>query len=329
MWLNVIGLDIGSTTCRAVAYRGKLVADGLRMRLIEPLLVWCAPVQLTPFSGSLLDLDAFPDILEAWQQQRSEGRVGVIITGLAARAPNRPALDALLYHYFDDAVLVSAEEPAYESWLAFMGSIAGSSRRMPEARVMHFDIGGGTTNIAVGSGGSVEAVGSYFVGARHMVQSAGGWERISEFVATFHDQRPEAVVRRFVAVLEACVLGRPPSELAQLALPAGLPGPSHLSFSGGISPWIYGEPPADPRAFGDLGVYLARAIRASPVLGALPWLPLSEPGLATVSGLALFGAHFSGSSVHVGLPLPCRSVPVVGSWRPGETGWDQRLSVAI
>ena len=80
-----------------------------------------------------------------------------------------------------DALVATADDPCLEAWLAFQASAAGLSKSHPERWVINLDIGGGTTNIAVGKAGEVFRTGSLFVGARH-VQFVPGTYRIAQAV---------------------------------------------------------------------------------------------------------------------------------------------------
>ena len=101
-----------------------------------------------------------------------------------------------------------------ESWLAFAGAAAPLSRARPGVPVLNLDIGGGTTNPAVGIDGDVVAAGCLHVGARHVRVRPGTLEvtGTSELGRALLDEAggdPAAVVARMVRALEDLVLGRP------------------------------------------------------------------------------------------------------------------------
>src|SRR5205807_3300838 len=98
-------------------------------------------------------------------------------TGLAARAATAAAAVGLVRRRLGDALVATADDPCLESWLAFLGSCAGLSRAQPDTPVLNLDIGGGTTNLALGRAGEVLRTGCLFVGARH-VQVVPGTYRI-------------------------------------------------------------------------------------------------------------------------------------------------------
>src|SRR5205807_8088709 len=96
-------------------------------------------------------------------------------TGLAARAATAAAAVGLVRRRLGDALVATADDPCLESWLAFLGSCAGLSRAQPDTPVLNLDIGGGTTNLALGRAGEVLRTGCLFVGARHIQVVPGGY----------------------------------------------------------------------------------------------------------------------------------------------------------
>jgi ethanolamine utilization protein EutA len=93
--------------------------------------------------------------------------------------------------------------------------------------------------------------------------------------------------------------------------------PDAVTFSGGVAEYIYGRESAD---FGDLGVRLARAVRAR----AGSWGARIEPSdariRATVIGASQYTIQLSGSTIFVSPhgALPLRNVPVIAPELPLE-----------
>src|SRR5262249_35002317 len=102
---------------------------------------------------------------------------GALLTGLAAKQNNSHRLVQLIRNQLRDAVIASADDPRLESWLAFMASAAAISNAHHDRNVIHLDIGGGRTNLALGRARNVIDTGCWFVGARH-VQVIPGTYRI-------------------------------------------------------------------------------------------------------------------------------------------------------
>jgi ethanolamine utilization protein EutA len=104
----------------------------------------------------------------------------------------------------------------------------------------------------------------------------------------------------------------PPSPLAgELLLTQPLTGPlpELLTFSGGVSEYIYGR---ETRTFGDVALPLARAVRSA--CAGLP-LEIVDPGAgirATAIGVSQFTVQVSGRTIFLGtVSLPLRNLPVV------------------
>jgi len=316
-------MDIGTTTCRAIALDVECVPrhDGKGTDLVDPRTLYISETELTPFVQGNIDDKKLALLLEKWKEETKTipfHAGGVILTGLAARAANLAAVQTLLKSSFSSLIMITADDPRYESWLCFKGSVQRLSQREPEKTFLHMDIGGGTTNLSVGKNGEVLDTGSFFIGARHVRFADGKVSYASPFaVEIFKKLGTEdrgSFARFLCSQLESLVTtGTCWAPLVQAELRRALPSIDCLSFSGGISPWIYGEP---SRPFGDLGEELALAMRESKILKTIPWVMPQELGLATVAGLALYGYSFSGRSIYLPTPsgLPLSGVPIVKSF---------------
>jgi ethanolamine utilization protein EutA len=350
----LLGLDVGSTTTSALLVRARLVAHGVtgRMQFDDARVVFRAEPAFTPFADDeALDLDALDALFDGWLREAGvDGAAlfagGAIVTGLAAQRRNAGALRARIRSRIGDAVIATADDPRLESWVAFMGACAPLSRAFPDVRFLNLDIGGGTTNAALGADGHVLATACHFIGARH-VRVAPGTQRV--LAVSKHAARIAAALglalapgrdldrhtlARFVnwqvRTLEAIVTDErgwfaiPPGDaIVQAAFepaacgaePADTP---RITFSGGVGELVYAlaqrEPAPATARWGDLGIELARAIVASPILAAdLATHVPEHRGRATVHGLTLHHTEVSGSTLHLpaSLALPLQDLPVV------------------
>ncbi|MEO7331225.1 MAG: ethanolamine ammonia-lyase reactivating factor EutA, partial [Minicystis sp.] len=300
----------------------------------------------TPFIDERIDLRRIEALLDDWLQAagaRPEEIVGggAIITGLCARRSNAGALAQLVRARIGGAVIATADDPCLEAFLAFMGSAAGLSLARPEAPILNLDIGGGTTNLALGLGGEVIAAGSLFVGARHVEVAPGTYEiralspqaRLlfadlglrADVGDALAPAAVGAVIDRQVALLEAAVsgwdtvfdtvVGKGHVD-ARFRLPAGIAAP-WLTFSGGVGALLYearqGRAARGITPFGDLGVELATRLLASPLLTARLLVPEST-GRATSFGLLRHATRLSGSTLYLPRPelLPRHDLPIFG-----------------
>lgn len=235
-----------------------------------------------------------------------------------------------------------ADDGGLESWLAFMGSCSTLSRFHSEQPILNLDIGGGTTNAALGLAGNVLASGCHFIGARHFQCVPGSYQlcAVSPFGQVLLDElgittglgqtletsQRDAIIGWYIAALEAIVSGdrqffNSPAGQRTEQLPLHLPtldAPLSLTFSGGVGELLYrhlqGEALPGTTHFGDLGIDLARAIAATPrLVGDANRLVPENRGRATVYGLTLHNTEISGSTLFLPRPqvLPLKDLPIV------------------
>jgi ethanolamine utilization protein EutA len=336
--VHLLGLDVGSTTTSALAATARIARDPVQGRLAlhdETVDHRFGPV-LTPMRGEDLDLDAIAALLDGWL---AEARLapedlfagGALVTGLAARRSNAPRLAALVRARVGDAVVAVAADPVLESWLAFAGAAGDLSRARPGVGVLNLDIGGGTTNPAVGVSGDVVSAGCLHVGARHVRVRPGthevvGATDLGRTLLADAGGDVDAVVARMVRALEDVVRGRAVEPLL-LDVPVDVPDGALVVLSGGVGELVYAGGTDHPGAFGDLGGELAAAILESEVLAVGDVIP-EHRGRATVYGVALHATEVSGATVHVDpAALPLRDLPVVA--RLGVDPDAERLAAAV
>jgi ethanolamine utilization protein EutA len=347
--VRLFGLDIGSTTTSALVTQARVLRNSVtgRMELGPATAIHRFEPVFTPFCGEELDQDALESLVTDWirrggvdSSQLFAG--GAIITGLAAAAGNARVVSELVRATFAEALVVTADDPRLESWLAFLGNCLELSRADPSTPVLNLDIGGGTTNPAWGLAGEVQHVGCYAIGARHVRVVPGTWQiaGLSPLAARLFQHlgiarhvgdvllpdEVEAILDFYVTTLEAVVRGDAEflsqehvrwHEQVPFEPPRGFK--PIITFSGGVGELVYRgarrKPLPSTTAFGDLGIDLARRICQSPLLAAdlLTCMPASL-GRATVCGLALHTAELSGTTLYLPQPelLPQPDLPIVG-----------------
>jgi ethanolamine utilization protein EutA len=366
--VHLIGLDFGSTTSSAMVAVAAIAVSSATgcMAFGRPSILYRSEPVFTPFRGDELDLDRIEGMIDGWlaASEVSLEEIfsgGAIITGLAARRRNAAQLAALVERTIGEAVIATADDPALESWLAFMGAASALSRGLGKRPVLNLDIGGGTTNPAIGVAGNVAATGCHFVGARH-VQLAPGTLQVTAlspyaFALLEHlgiERRPgdeltetelDAVVGFYVRALEAIALDdrsffttgiRHKHEQLPFRPPPGLRDPVVL-FSGGVGELVYahaaGTPLPGRTYFGDLGVELAGAILRSQILSAhVHTFAPENRGRATVYGITLHSTEVSGTTLFLrdrGV-LPLRDLPIVAHLPSdaGEASFGDALALA-
>jgi ethanolamine utilization protein EutA len=370
----LVGVDIGSTTTSAVVAEARLAESGPsgRVTLSDVRERLRSPLCFTPFRDGAVDAGRVLELVDGWLAEAGVSAEalfggGALITGLAARSPDAPALAERLRDRLGRALIATARDPRLESWLAFMGNVAELSRRHPAVPFLNVDIGGGTTNLALGAAGEVSRTGSLAIGARH-VQVEPGTLRVvrlsAEARAIFgalsiavragDDLEPRAtgaLLDVWVSALEAVVLGgtaalgsHPFGDLL-VETPMELPAPGSGAgearaapvrvYSGGVGELVYRAARGEDLGWtphGDLGALLAGRIVGSPVLGAdvLRWAP-EGGGRAVAYGLLRYATDLSGATVHLPRPdvLPLRDVPIVASLSPASTDADIEAAAAL
>src|SRR5215831_17852140 len=228
--VNVVGLDFGTTTSSAVVATAQLGCDGVtgRSELTQLSESYRSEMVFTPMRGDELDLEQLESYLQTWLATTRPQDIfggGALLTGLAARMANAADLIHLIERRVGAALIATAEDPCLESWLAFMGSCAGLSRDDPSTPMINLDIGGGTTNLAVGRNGEVLRTGCLFVGARHVQVEPGTYRivRLSRYATQLFDslgirksvgdslvpEEVEQILDFYLMLLEAAVAGDP------------------------------------------------------------------------------------------------------------------------
>lgn len=354
---KLVGLDFGTTTSSALVAEAVVRRNAVtgRMELSLTRETFRSPLVFTPLDNDRLDLAATLRLVDDWLARggitpghADVGGGGALLTGLTARRDNATGLVAAIRERLGPALVATADDPCLESWLAFQGSCAPLSRRHPEQTFLHLDIGGGTTNIALGRNGDVLATGCLFVGARH-VRFTPGTRRIeslsSHSQALFKDlgigagpgdDLPSDDLTRildwYLDILGRAIDGRADpadrSTLSHVQVP--LPSTScrdasekQVTLSGGVGELVYaaarGAAPPGITPYGDLGADLAHRLLTHPTWsrhwrGYLP----EGGGRATVAGLLRHATRISGASIHLPTPslLPLTDLPIVGSLLP-------------
>lgn len=352
-----IGLDIGSTTTSVVVAEARIVAaPGRGPALADTHELLRSPLVFTPFAGDDLDVARLLALLDGWLADLAPGDLvggGVLITGLAARAPGSAALVEALRARLGRALVATARDPRLEAWLAFMGNVAALSRARPDVRYLNLDIGGGTTNMAFGTEGEVARTGSLLLGARHVQVEPGGYRVVrltpearracavlAQGAEPGRELSPDALTALldvWIAALEAAVrdVSSIPPELIEASID-GLPDDLVPVFSGGVGELVYrlarGEVITDVTPYGDLGLDLARRILASPVLGAALQHHAPDCGGRSVAfGLLQHATDLSGATLY--LPradvLPLCDLPIVASLTCDSNAADVASALAL
>ncbi len=337
--LNTVGIDIGSSTSHLLFAKVTLQrqSQGLSSRFLvtKREVIQRSPILLTPFlNDGTIDAHALDhfirDSYAAAGMKRADVDSGaVILTGEAVKRANARAIDELFADQAGKFVCATAGHKL-ECTLAAHGSGAVALSRERQIRVLHVDIGGGTTKLAMIDKGIVKSVAAFAVGGRLIAQdAAGAWTRVDQSawlvardlgLATDAKSLADPAARGKIAARLAVLLvdqitGGARDDLGRaLELTEPLDrslAPEALTFSGGVSEYIF---ETETRDFGDIARQLAMEVRAG--LKARGALPVIDPGnriRATVIGASQFTVQVSGKTIYLSNPgvLPVHNVPVV------------------
>ena len=329
-----VGLDVGTTSTQLVVSKLRVENQASAFAVPEMVIsqreiIYKSPVHFTPLLGvDRVDGAALRIIVEEEYERagirREDVDTGaVIITGETSRKENARAVLDALSDFAGDFVVATAGADL-ESVLAAKGAGAVAYSAQTGKRVLHFDIGGGTSNLALVEDGKITATACLNVGGR--LVKIDETERICYVspvlegifegrVGDFADRgKLEALAERLAQVLEMAAGLREQDGTFQQLTTAGtvplVPGAGLvISFSGGVADCM--EKSRDWLAFGDLGVLLGQAIKGSRLCQGAYMLGV-ETIRATVIGAGCHSTQLSGSTVfYQNVAFPMKNLPVV------------------
>ena len=335
-----VGLDVGTTSTQMIL--SKLAVENRASSFAVPKLeitgreiLYKGPVHFTPLAGlNLVDGKALRTLIEkeytaAGITRDSVDTGAVIITGETSRKENAQTVLGELSDFAGDFVVATAG-PDLESILAARG--AGAYERSEGKRVLHMDIGGGTSNLCLLEDGKSLATGCLNVGGRLLkLDDSGRITYRSPVLEGITDlqvgDRPgtaqlESLAETLASALEmAAGLTEPTDILCKLTTqetgkPWQIPRDVIPSFSGGVADCIGRDYPDN--AFGDIGPALGRAIRKSRLCAGEYFLG-TETIRATVIGAGCHSTRLSGSTIfHQNIHLPLKNMPVAVTENPSS-----------
>ena len=350
-----VGIDIGTSTTQLIFSRLTLVNRANpfsvpQVSIASREVLYRSAVHFTPLlSDTVIDTRGIREIVAQEYQRAGRAREeidtgAVIITGETARKENAQEVLSALSDFAGDFVVATAG-PDLESILAARGAGVDEYSREHHTDILHMDIGGGTSNLALYRSGELAATGCLDVGGRLIKVEGGRIRYVSPVLCRVMGAdcpqvgdraEPQAlapVLRTMVEALEQAAGLRPGRDRLEAFLTQGTrwtPSPvDRVSFSGGVADCIY-QTRDDPFAYGDLGVLLGRAIRESPAFGEVPLHRGSETIRATVVGAGSHSTQVSGSTIyHRQVPFPLKNIPILKLTGAEEEGDSDTLAAAI
>ena len=333
-----VGLDVGTTSTQMIL--SKLTAENRasgfavpQMEITDREILYRSPVHFTPLSShNLVDGAALRKLIEKEYEaagiSRDQVDTGaVIITGETSRKENAQTVLRELSDIAGDFVVATAG-PDLESVLAAQG--AGTVKRSEGRRVLHMDIGGGTSNLCLLEDGKILATGCLNVGGRLLKLDENGKityrSPVLEDLTTLQvgdvptAGQLEKLAKLLAAALEMAA-GKKPAEdlLCKLSTKEAvthwkIPEAVIPSFSGGVADCIAKDFPHN--AFGDLGPELGKAIRESSLCRGEYFLG-EETIRATVIGAGCHSVQLSGSTIYYqNIAFPLKNIPAAVTENP-------------
>ena len=329
-------------------------------------VLYRSAIHFTPLlSDTVIDAQGVRAIVEEEYRKSgfAKGEIAtgaVIITGETARKENAKEVLSALSAFAGDFVVATAG-PDLESILAARGAGADEYSKEKHTEICHFDIGGGTANLSLWSHGELVQTGCLDVGGRLLkldretgrityvspviTRAAGHLEHAGRGLAPAAPYRipavgdtaaPETlapVIQTMVEALEQAAGLRPGRDRMDAFLTQGTRWEPRavpvVSFSGGVADCI-DNPPADWRAYGDIGVLLGRAIAASPAFQQAGRFRGAETIRATVVGAGSHATDLSGSTIfYREITFPLKNIPILklADWEEG--GGPEELARSI
>ena len=331
-----VGLDVGTTSTQLVVSRLTVenrapsfaVPD---MDITERNVLYKSPVYFTPLlderhvDGTGIREIVQAEYLKAGIRREDVDTGAIIITGETSRKENARAVLDALSDYAGDFVVATAG-PDLESVLAAKGAGAVELSRTTGKPVLHMDIGGGTSNLALIEDGKITRTGCLNVGGRLIkFRENGEITYVSSVLSGIFSGKPGEIATQaelrelaqsLTQTLEMAAGLREPTQLMEKLLteetgrkwnpPAG---EVIISFSGGVADCMAEELPWNQ--FGDLGPILGQTIRKSSLCRGQYALG-RETIRATVIGAGSYSTQLSGSTVYSqNVRFPLKNLPVV------------------
>ena len=341
-----VGLDVGTTSTQLIF--SELTIENRagsfsvpEMAITERKIRYKSPVHFTPLlDESRVDGAALKKLISREYETAGIARENVdtgaiIITGETSRKENSETVLRELSGFAGDFVVATAG-PDLESVLAAKGAGAVELSRQTGKRLLHMDIGGGTSNMALIENGEITATGCLNVGGRLIKFDQGHrLTYISPVLRGISDLKigqqvtPEilkSVAQLLAQALEMAAGVREAGPILEKLTTSGTfmtpPAlPVTVSFSGGVADCIEEELPWG--CFGDMGPILGQVIRESRLCDR-EYLLGRETIRATVIGAGCHSAQLSGSTIfHRNVEFPMKNLPVLCPGRDVE-GFVQR-----
>lgn len=332
-----VGIDIGTSTTQLVF--SKITVENTassfsvpRIAITDKKIAYKSKIYFTPLlDHKTIDCDGIKTIIEneyhhAGVPKEKIDTGAVIITGETARKENAREVLQTLSGFAGDFVVATAG-PDLESIISGKGAGASEYSKKHKTNVLNIDIGGGTSNFALFHNGEVIDTGCMDIGGRlikidkdrHITYISPKIQKIAPDLKvgmelTEHNISP--VIEKMVQTLMQGANILPRDELFDLFVTNKGIAPHHkidcISFSGGVSDYVYNQEYDELYKYGDIGVILGKAIYNSRLETEYKLVKASETIRATVVGAGTHTTEISGSTIsYTDNVLPLKNLPVL------------------
>ncbi|UYP43731.1 hypothetical protein NEF87_000016 [Candidatus Lokiarchaeum ossiferum] len=335
-----VGIDIGSSTSHLIFSQLTLKREmsffnlSNRFVTVNREIKYEGNIIFTPLiDRTTIDIEAIVDFCK--EEYKKAGFTpemvdtgAVVVTGETAKKHNAAEIVRRLSSESGKFVSATAG-PNFESVLGAMGSGIVALSKQNQKTILNVDIGGGTSNLAISSKGTVLSTACINVGGRllgidknfKIWRIDGPTEFVMKYLNmhyTLGDIIPEVDVirisREYAKILLEVMSGRAQSPLAKDLLMTedldfSIPI-DEISFSGGVAEMIYGN---NAEHFDDIGSYLAAEIKNLITEKGITLIEPENKIRATVIGAGAFSLSISGSTCYydLNIQLPMENIPII------------------
>lgn len=337
-----VGIDVGSSTSHLVFSRITLKREygfynmTRRFVPVSREIVYKGTIIFTPLLDRFtIDIEK---IVHFFKEEYEKAGIkpedvdtgAVIVTGETAKKQNAAEIVRRLSSESGKFVSATAG-PNFESMLGAMGSGAVERSRQDQNTILNVDVGGGTSNLAICTNGTVQSTSCINVGGRLLgidqefkiwrvdeptygVMKELGMEY--ELGQVIPEDDTKKIARAYAKALLEVMQGPATTKIAKMLMMTEeleFTTPiDRVSFSGGVAELIYGNE-SDWTKFDDIGKYLADEIKGLVKEGGMVLIEPENKIRATVIGAGSFSLSISGSTCFVDekVSLPIQNIPVL------------------
>ena len=339
--ITSVGIDIGTTTSQLILSRLHIENTASmfqvpKISIVDREVIYRSNIYFTPLSSRTeIDADKLKKIiLDEYKFAKikpEEINTGaVIITGETSRKKNAESV-AKAFSEIAGSFVVATAGPDLESIIAGRGAGADKISDEKHSTLIHFDIGGGTTNISVFKRGELIDTGCLDIGGRLIkVNSEGCIDYIAPKIMELANKKNinisegmpvsvdllEKIVSEMVEILKMSV-GIIPNDdsFKDIITNHNISDDyciEYVTFSGGVADLIYEPEKENIFKYGDIGILLAQKIAKSEIVKRFKLVKPVETIRATVIGAGTHTVNVSGSTIFYNRHFfPLKNIPII------------------